>query len=102
MKTLVGMLAILGLAGALLFDAGPAGAQQVCTTHEAATKQLGDRYGETVVGRGLSKTGTRMVEVFVSEKGTWTVVISEPNGRSCVLASGESWQQVPLLIGDPA
>jgi hypothetical protein len=40
--------------------------------------------------------------LFVSEKGSWTVVVSQPNGPSCILASGESWHHMPLLIGDPS
>ncbi len=54
------------------------------------------------MGRGLANAGKAMFELFVSEKGSWTVVVSEPNGSSCILVSGESWQQLPLLIGDPA
>ena len=101
MKALVHTLAILGLTGAMLFGAGQAEAQQVCTTRDDATKQLEDKYGEKVVARGLSTTGKRMLEIFVSENGSWTVVMSEPNGRSCVLVTGESWQQIPMPAGDP-
>ncbi len=102
MKTLYRALAILGFVGAMLSSTGPASAQQACVTHEAAAKQLGKQFNEMVVGRGLANSGKAMFELFVSEKGSWTVVVSEPNGRSCILASGESWQQMPLLIGDPA
>ncbi len=102
MKTLNRALVILGFVGATLSSTGPANAQQVCLTHEAATKQLEKKFDERVVGRGLANAGKAMFELFVSEKGSWTVVVSEPNGRSCILASGESWQQQSLLIGDPA
>ncbi len=102
MKPLVRSLAILGLVGAMLSWTGPASAQQACATHADATKRLEKQFDERVVGRGLASAGKRMLELFVSEKGSWTVVVSEPNGRSCVLESGEIWQQLPLLIGDPA
>ncbi len=102
MKTLHRALAILGFIGTTLSSTGLASAQQACVTHEAATKQLEQQFDERVVGRGLANTGKAMFELFVSEKGSWTVVVSEPNGRSCILASGESWQQQSLLIGDPA
>ncbi len=102
MKTLYRALAILGFVGAMLSSTGPASAQQACVTHESAAKQLEKQFDEMVVGRGLGNSGKAMFELFLSEKGSWTVVVSEPSGRSCILASGESWQQMPLLIGDPA
>jgi len=102
MKPLVRTLAILGFAGVILSWTGPASAQQACATHEDATKRLEKQFDERVVGRGLASAGKRMLELFVSDKGSWTVVLSEPNGRSCVLVSGESWQQLPLLVSDPA
>lgn len=42
-----------------------------------------------------------MFELFVSETGSWTVVVSDPKGRSCVVASGEDRQQLPLKQGEP-
>ncbi len=102
MKPLIRTLASLGIAGAMLSWTGPASAQQACATHDEATKQLETQFDERIAGRGLASAGKRMLELFVSEKGSWTLMISEPNGRSCVLTSGESWQQLPLLIGDPA
>ncbi len=102
MKTLHRALAILGFIGMTLSSSGLASAQQSCVTHEAATKQLEEKFDERVVGRGLANAGKAMFELFVSEKGSLTVVVSEPSGRSCILASGESWRQQSLLIGDPA
>ncbi len=95
MKSLYRAFAILGFVGATLSLTGPVSAQQACVTREVATKQLEKQFNEKVVGRGLANAGKAMFELFVSEKGSWTVVVSEPNGRSC-------WQRLPPLIGDPA
>jgi hypothetical protein len=43
-----------------------------------------------------------MVELFVGKTGTWTVVVTDTQGRSCVVANGDGWTGVPLLAGDPA
>ncbi len=102
MKSLYRVLAILGFVAAMHSSTGPASAQQVCGSHEAATQQLEKRFDERVVGLGLANDGIAMFVLFVSETGSWTVVVSEPNGPSCILTSGESWQQLPPLIGDPA
>ena len=81
---------------------GPASAQQVCLTRDDAAKALSNRFEEVVVGRGLANSGRAMFELFLSEKGSWTVVVSDPSGRSCIVASGENWQQLQQLVGDPA
>lgn len=102
MKSLYRALAILGFVAAMLSSAGPASAQQACATREAATKTLEKQFDEKVVGRGLATTGKAMLELFVSANGSWTVVVSDSNGRSCILATGESWQRLPVNLGDPA
>jgi hypothetical protein len=37
-----------------------------------------------------------VLEVFVSDTGTWTVVVTDPKGVSCVLAAGQSWEEIPV------
>ena len=101
MRTLLSALAVLGIVAATLALTGQASAQRVCATHETATAQLEKQFNERVAGRGLANRGKAMVELFISEKGSWTVVVSDPNGRSCVLATGDNWQQVPINVGDP-
>jgi len=58
---------------------------------ELLTRYLAQRYAETRVARGLSSNG-RMIEVFASGDGaTWTMVVTTPQGHSCIVASGEGW-----------
>ena len=102
MKPASQALSAIAVASALLLSAQPADAQQVCVPHEKAVVQLKKNFDEEVIGRGLTPSGNAMFELFVSDSGSWTVLVSEPNGRSCVIATGESWQQIPLLEGNPA
>ncbi len=84
----------------LLFIAlGTAQAEQLCLPREDAVAQLGARFDERVIGRGLAASGEAMVELFVSEAGSWTVVLTDTAGLSCVVASGDDWSTVPLLVG---
>ena len=69
--------------------------------HDKAVLQLEKQFKERVAGRGLAENGKQMLEFFVSEKGSWTVLVSDPSGRSRVVASGESWQGNTLILGDP-
>lgn len=84
------MKALLFPIAALLF-ALPAQAQTVCTMRTDLIKMLTDKYLEQPIGQGL--VGERaMLEVYVSEKGTFTVVSSFPNGVACIIAAGNNWQ----------
>ncbi len=82
---------LLGVLGA----AAPAkanGIMQVpCAKREDLIKLLGAKYSEKVANTGVTAVG-HLVEVFVSDKGTWTVVSSQPTGISCILAAGSSWE----------
>ncbi len=86
----------------LLLSAQAANAQQVCTVHDKAVVQLAKQFDEQVAGRGLATNGKRMLELFVSETGSWTLLASDPSGSSCVVASGQAWQKLARPLGDPA
>ncbi len=89
-------------ASALFLSASPAISEQFCAPRDRAVIQLEKQFGEMVSGRGLAENGNRMIELLVSEKGSWTVLISDPNGRSCLFASGENFQAINLLVVDPS
>ncbi len=89
-------------ASVLFLSATSANAQQVCAPRDRAVVQLEKQFEENVSGRGLTLNGKKMFELFISEKGSWTMLISDPQGRSCVVASGEYWQGITALVGDPA
>ena len=102
MKPASQILSAIVIASALLLPAQSVNAQQVCVPHEKVKLQLEEKFDEQVIGRGLTPNGKAMFELFVSESGSWTVIVSEPSGRSCVVAGGESWQPIQMLVGDPA
>jgi hypothetical protein len=40
--------------------------------------------------------------VLTSDDGaTWTIIVSMPNGMSCLLAAGEDWQVVQQVAQGP-
>ncbi|MHA3913830.1 hypothetical protein [Halovulum sp. GXIMD14793] len=75
--------------------ATPAIAQQHCGERSAIVEHLSTKYGEQLIGVGLERRNA-MVELYVSETGTYTVLVSFPNGRACLVVSGEHWQIRPL------
>src|SRR5262245_32705896 len=77
------------LFAALLTMPAAAAGSPLCAPRADLLKQLSDRYKEAPVAVGLSNTGA-LIEVLTSEQGsTWTIMISQPNGPSCLVAAGE-------------
>ena len=79
-----------------------AAAQQACLARDVAVAQLEAQHAERALGRGLARGGAAMVELFVAEAGGWTVIVTDPEGRSCVVATGRDWFAVVPVSGDPA
>jgi hypothetical protein len=41
-------------------------------------------------------------EVFVSASGTWTILMTDVKGQSCILAAGEGWEDtLATAVGQP-
>jgi hypothetical protein len=49
----------------------------------------------------LTRDG-RLLEILISEKGTWTVLVSLPTGVSCIVFEGTDWQGRSLAVGPDA
>ncbi|MER8447642.1 hypothetical protein NKH52_31205 [Mesorhizobium sp. M1066] len=65
-----------------------------CAPRPELLKQLSDRFKEAPVALGLAKNGS-VIEVLTSDDGeTWTIMVSQPNGSSCLVAVGEGWEEL--------
>ncbi len=75
-------------------SAAPALAQPACDDSDKVRERLARGYGESPVAVGLTSLGS-LVELIVSpDGGTWTLIVSTPDGQSCFLASGEGWHNL--------
>ncbi len=89
--------AILGaLIVASCFAAPKALANPVCGNHKLVTDNLQQTYSETPVSIGVTVSGS-VVEVYASPQGTWTMLITQPDGLSCLIAAGKDWENLPKL-----
>ena len=79
----------VSLVASLLVLAGAAQAE--CLPREEVIASLQQDYGETAKGLGLSNRGPWVMELFVSDTGSWTILVTRSNGLSCIAASGENW-----------
>ena len=73
--------------------AWPAAArQQPCGPHGQILRTLAERWGESPTGMGIVANG--FVVEFVTNAGTgsFTVVLTQPGGVTCVVMAGENWE----------
>lgn len=69
-----------------------------CGDRDTVVSALGDLYGEHHVASGL-QSSTGLLEIWSSgDGGSWTILLTRPDGVTCVMASGTYW----LYIGDDA
>ncbi len=88
-------LPMFPIAVGLLSTALPALAAYGPTCGERATiiDRLGAEFEEATVAAGVDNGG-RLVEVLASNDGaTWTILVTMPEGPTCLVAAGESWQE---------
>lgn len=77
----------------------PVAAQTYCTDdRKAIIDQLERLYSERRVSIGLDYGG-HVIEVFVAPDGSWTMLETFPNGRTCMIVSGEAWEQIIPVEG---
>ncbi|NRB00326.1 MAG: hypothetical protein HRU32_10975 [Rhodobacteraceae bacterium] len=80
-----------------LVAASSSTAQMACADREKVIERLSSKYGESFSGGGLQNP-TKIFEVWASEEdGTWTILMTRPDGMSCVMASGTDWRDGPLV-----
>ena len=68
---------------------------RVCGDRLALIKALDADYNEAPVAMALTSAGN-VLEILVSEDGTFTALVTEPNGRTCVVEVGTSWQLLEI------
>ena len=86
LSTLI-LVAVLSLASS--------SAEAACAPRDVVVKSLARDFGEYPTFVGVQKDGNSLIEFFVSEDGSWTLIESFADGKSCGRASGPSWVQLP-------
>ena len=73
----------------------PADAQRpVCAPRAVLVEMLSKRYGERLRVVARENRGF-VVELHGGPSGSWTLVISHPNGKSCAVAAGRQHRVLP-------
>ena len=92
---------LIAVSGALLIGwsafSSPAQAQAMCGERHTVLANLEKIYSEAPVSIGLASNGT-VIEVLASPSGSFTIILTQPNGHSCVMAAGENWENLPKRL----
>ena len=77
-----------------------AAAQQLCDQRGKVLTQLERKYGEVPVAIGVADGS--LVELLTTKDGmTWTIILTSPQGLSCLIASGEGWRPLERAESEP-
>lgn len=96
------LVAALASTTAVIALPGDADARTVCKQRTEMVQILSRKFNETQRSYGL-QNDSRVLELYASPDGSWTAILSLPDGKSCVVAAGEAWTTVaPQLAGEPA
>jgi len=82
------------IAAALIATTATAQQNRNCAPRELVVARLASQYQESRQSIGLGERGN-MIETFASaDTGTWTITVTTPNGITCMVASGQSWEEL--------
>ena len=71
--------------------------QEQCGPRDQVVKVLNAKYQENQRALGLINEKA-MMEVYISSRGTWTMLVTNEAGVTCVLAAGDNWDEMPLKV----
>lgn len=87
--------------GVLIAATNIASAQSACADRETVVSRLASGYGESRQAIGIASNNA-VLEVFASaETGTWTITVTRPDGQTCMVASGYSYESVSEALPRP-
>ena len=97
MNRLIGAAAVVAAFFLSAAAPGVALGQMLCGQHDAIVEELRSGYGEELTAWALT-TDDNLLELYVAESGTFTVLITYPNGMICLLEAGTDWTITPRGI----
>ncbi|HEV7255278.1 MAG TPA: hypothetical protein VGN97_19510 [Mesorhizobium sp.] len=75
--------------------------ENLCGNRGEIVSKLDEHYKEKPAAVGVVDKNA-VLEVFVSNDGTWTILATGTDGNSCVLSSGEGWESTTFVAGKDA
>jgi hypothetical protein len=72
-----------------------------CGQRTTVLDYLSAKYSEKPIAMGIAANGG-LIEVLTSTEGTtFTIIVTMPEGETCMVAAGEGWENLPTLARRP-
>ncbi|MCG8543927.1 MAG: hypothetical protein MJE12_06930 [Alphaproteobacteria bacterium] len=72
-----------------------------CGQRNIVLNYLSSKYSEKPIAMGVAANGG-LIEVLSSHEGTtFTIIVTMPEGQTCMVAAGEGWERLPLAAITP-
>ncbi|CAA7614166.1 hypothetical protein [Magnetospirillum sp. UT-4] len=88
-----------GIAVLALAPTAIVAADSICAPREVLLASLSREYTEAPKAIGLANNGAVVELLTAPDGGTWTILMTRPDGTSCVVAAGEAWDTLPQVAG---
>ena len=89
---------VLSTVSLLLWGQTAAAQQPACTDRTDVLDHLSNKYSEAPVAMGIANNGG-VIEILSSKTGnSWTIILTMPNGMTCMIAAGENWELIPRMV----
>jgi len=86
------ILAAAALLGVSTFAAAGAHAHPQCDERDAVLEFLQQKYKEQPVALGVTHNGGLVEVLTTGDDTTWSIIVTTPQGMSCLVAAGEGWK----------
>lgn len=92
---------IFAVIGTVLFMSTVALAEPPCNARKIILAELAGKYREAPIAIGVTSAGALIEVLTTSDGNTWTILLSTPDGISCLLFSGDGWKSFPFKLLEP-
>ena len=75
--------------------------QNQCNKRDNVLSLLANKYKEAPVAVGVTNTGGLVEVLSTGDGNTWTIIVTTPQGMSCLVAAGEGWRAVEHASVEP-
>lgn len=71
-----------------------------CGSHSDIIEHLQRKYGEEIIGSAVANGGY-LIEIMVNKTtGTWSFLMTQPMGLTCLMEKGSGWRDSKTTLGD--
>ena len=86
---------IAAIGTALALSTLSAQAQFICGGHSDLVAGLAQAFQQKQIGYGVVGEAA-IVEIYVAANGTWSMLVTDVKGRSCIFATGDGWENAAI------